>query len=77
MGNAAGGLHMAALGGLWQTAVFGFAGLHLTDEGPALAPHLPRGWKQIHLTVEWRGQRFDLSTSEASHEQPDDPGTGR
>ena len=29
MGNAAGGVHAAALGGLWQAAVFGFAGLRL------------------------------------------------
>ena len=27
MGNAAGGVHMGALGGLWQAAVFGAAGL--------------------------------------------------
>ena len=29
MGNAAGGVHAGALGGLWQAAVFGFAGLRL------------------------------------------------
>ena len=34
MGNAAGGVHMAALGGLWQAVVFGFAGVSLSAEGP-------------------------------------------
>ncbi len=32
-GTGAGGVHMAALGGLWQAAVFGFAGLGLRRMG--------------------------------------------
>ena len=36
MGNAAGGIHAAALGGLWQAAVFGFAGLRLCERGPSI-----------------------------------------
>jgi trehalose/maltose hydrolase-like predicted phosphorylase len=33
----AGGLHMAALGGTWLTAVFGFAGCHCTEtESPSI-----------------------------------------
>ena len=41
MGNAAGGVHAAALGGLWQAAVFGFAGLRFTGEKPEPRPNLP------------------------------------
>src|SRR5690606_6192767 len=44
MGNAAGGVHGATLGGLWQATVFGFAGQRLAQEGPELVPRLPRGW---------------------------------
>jgi hypothetical protein len=34
MGNAAGGVHAGALGGLWQAAVLGFAGLRFCGESP-------------------------------------------
>src|SRR5207248_11572705 len=40
MGNAAGGVHAAALGGLWQAAVFGFAAAGWRADGLELAPHL-------------------------------------
>ena len=32
------GLHLACFGETWQAVVFGFAGLHFTAGGPALAP---------------------------------------
>ena len=41
MGNAARGLHMATMGGLWQAAVMGFAGLQRRDEALLIDPHLP------------------------------------
>jgi kojibiose phosphorylase len=56
MGNAAGGIHAAALGGLWQAAVFGFGGLELREDGLALDPHLPSRWKSMRYPVRWRGQ---------------------
>ncbi len=61
MGNAAGGVHLAALGGLWQAAVFGFAGLELRPEGPVLEPRLPRRWRGMRFSVEWRGARAEFS----------------
>jgi trehalose/maltose hydrolase-like predicted phosphorylase len=36
-----GGIHIAALGGVWLTAVFGFAGLSLRNDGVAIDPQLP------------------------------------
>ena len=58
MGNAAGGVHAAALGGLWQAVVFGFAGLSLTAEGPRLQPRLPEAWRGLRFHLQWRGRRF-------------------
>ena len=55
MGNASGGVHAAALGGLWQAVVFGFGGLHFTPAGPALDPRLPPGWHGLRFPVQWRG----------------------
>ena len=61
MGNAAGGIHAAAMGGLWQAAVFGFAGLHLIDNEPAHRPNLPLGWRSLVMRFHWRG-RWHLLT---------------
>ncbi|TLU74530.1 glycoside hydrolase family 65 protein [Lichenicoccus roseus] len=56
-----GGIHIAALGGIWLTAVFGFAGLSLTDDGVALDPQLPPQWTSLAFSVQ-RG-RCDLHIS--------------
>jgi len=61
MGNAAGGVHIAALGGLWQAAVFGVAGLRLREDGIALDPHLPPGWTEMRCSVQWRGRVLRLT----------------
>ena len=60
MGNAAGGVHAAALGGLWQAIVFGFGGLDLTEDGPRTRPHLPPGWSALSMEITWRGQRHAI-----------------
>ncbi len=56
----AGGLHMAALGGTWMTAVFGFAGLSLQSYGIALNPKLPASWRSLGFGTEWRGRRLKI-----------------
>jgi trehalose/maltose hydrolase-like predicted phosphorylase len=56
----AGGLHMAALGGTWLTAVFGFAGLSLQNDGIALNPKLPASWRTLKFGIEWRGRRLRI-----------------
>ncbi|HEY2482366.1 MAG TPA: HAD-IA family hydrolase, partial [Caulobacteraceae bacterium] len=66
MGNASGGIHAAALGGLWQAAVFGFAGLTLGDDGPRLDPKLPPAWRELSFRIRWRGKDYALNTSAPS-----------
>jgi kojibiose phosphorylase len=61
MGNSAGGVHVGALGGLWQAAVFGFAGLDLTADPPVLRPRLPPKWRRVAFSVRWRGRRLDFA----------------
>ena len=61
MGNAAGGVHIAALGGLWQAAVFGVAGVRLREDGIALDPHLLPGWTEMRCSVQWRGRVLRLT----------------
>jgi trehalose/maltose hydrolase-like predicted phosphorylase len=56
-GGVAGGVRIAALGGLWQAAVLGFAGLSLRDDGLAFDPHLPASWRTLTFEVRWRQRR--------------------
>jgi kojibiose phosphorylase len=61
MGNAAGGVHTAGLGGLWQAAVFGFAGLYLQGPAPELRPALPPSWRRLEMRYQWRGRWHDVA----------------
>jgi trehalose/maltose hydrolase-like predicted phosphorylase len=60
MGNSAGGVHAAALGGLWQAVVFGFAGLKTLSDGVSFAPHLLPHWKRLSFPIEWRGRQLQV-----------------
>ncbi|MFB3852297.1 MAG: glycoside hydrolase family 65 protein [Vicinamibacterales bacterium] len=60
MGNASGGVHIAALGGLWQAAVLGAAGLRLTPDGLALDANTPETWSGLRFPVQWRGRMLEV-----------------
>ncbi|MCL2429054.1 MAG: glycoside hydrolase family 65 protein, partial [Alphaproteobacteria bacterium] len=55
--NSAGGIRIAGLGGVWQAAVLGFAGLDLSGEAMSLTPRLPPQWRSMSFAVSWRGRR--------------------
>lgn len=65
MGNAAGGVHMAALGGLWQAAIFGFGGVRTGPDGITLEPKLPPNWKAVRFPIRWRGESLYVSIDAA------------
>lgn len=57
-GNANDGIHAASAGGLWQAAVFGFAGLRLTAEAQLTTnPRLPSHWSRLAFTVTVNGKQ--------------------
>ena len=60
MGNAAAGLHMATMGGLWQAAVMGFCGVMRRGEALRLDPQLPEAWKRVRLPLRFRGAQLHL-----------------
>lgn len=60
MGNAAAGVHIAALGGLWQTAVLGFAGFNPGARELRFTPNLPRSWRSLEFPIQWRGRRLRI-----------------
>jgi trehalose/maltose hydrolase-like predicted phosphorylase len=65
-GDTALGVHMGALGGLWQAAVFGFGGLSLGEHGLRLDPHLPSGWQSLAFRMRWRGRSLRFETRRQS-----------
>ncbi len=58
MGNAAGGVHTACQGGLWQALVFGFGGLYVHDEGLSFDPRPLPEWEEVRYAVQWQGRRL-------------------
>jgi len=62
----AGGVHIAALGGLWMMVVFGFAGLSLLSDGVALDPRLPSDWTRLAFPVQWRGRRIRVAIDQVT-----------
>nr|QQZ51118.1 glycoside hydrolase family 65 protein [Phenylobacterium glaciei] len=61
----AGGVHIAALGGLWQMAVLGFAGLSIGADGVAIDPKLPASWRSLAFSVQWHGRQLRLRIAQA------------
>ena len=53
--TAAGGVHIAALGGMWQALVFGFGGCRLHDHDVTFEPHVPTHWGSMSIQLQWRG----------------------
>jgi trehalose/maltose hydrolase-like predicted phosphorylase len=61
--TAAGGVHIAALGGLWQALVLGFGGM-TTDGGELrFAPHVPASWGSLRFRVHWRGELLEVTAT--------------
>jgi trehalose/maltose hydrolase-like predicted phosphorylase len=54
--NSAGGVRIAGLGGLWQAAMLGFAGLDLMGDTLAIDPKLPPQWRSMSFRVCWKGR---------------------
>ena len=47
--NSAGGVHIAAMGGLWMAVMMGFVGLKPLGEELALDPMLPEAWQALRV----------------------------
>ncbi|MDC3952370.1 glycoside hydrolase family 65 protein [Polyangium jinanense] len=63
MGNAAGGVHAAGLGSLWQAVAFGVAGLRTAPEDPEtliVAPTLLPGMRRVSLPMQLRGRSLQV-----------------
>ncbi|KQQ21384.1 kojibiose phosphorylase [Methylobacterium sp. Leaf123] len=63
-----GGIHIAALGGLWLMAIFGFAGLSLGADGLAFDPRLPASWHGLDFRIRWRGRELAVAVDGKNRE---------
>jgi kojibiose phosphorylase len=54
------GIHAAAVGGTWQTAIHGFGGLTIKSDRIVLRPWLPKKWDRLSFTVKWRERDIHL-----------------
>jgi kojibiose phosphorylase len=66
MGNAAGGVHIGALGGLWQATVFGLAGVRTGARGLDIDPRLPATWRALRFRFQWQRRRAHLAFDAAA-----------
>lgn len=56
--GASGGVHIAALGGIWQALAFGFLGLRPSDQGLRFVPQIPSQWAELRMPICWRGRQL-------------------
>jgi len=57
------GIHTASIGGIWQSAVYGFGGVRMIDGRLQISPILPDSWKRLHFYIFWKGQKLSVDIS--------------
>jgi len=59
------GIHAASIGGIWQAAIFGFAGIRIKGDTLSINPRIPKHWEEMDFTLYWKKQaiRFQISQS--------------
>jgi trehalose/maltose hydrolase-like predicted phosphorylase len=59
-GNTPEGIHTACSGAVWQAAIFGFAGLKVTDEGYTTNPTWPPDWTRLAFKIRHKGELISI-----------------
>ncbi len=72
-GTTAGGLHLAAMGSVWQALAFGFLGLRPQGDVLALDPHLPAAWSALAVRILYRGRRVRIRVEKETATVTADP----
>ena len=67
-GNTREGVHAANTGGVWQTIVFGFAGVSQREDGMLkVCPNMPKEWQKLSFRLHYRGAWLEI-TSDGSNQ---------
>ncbi|NTW56573.1 MAG: glycoside hydrolase family 65 protein [Chlorobiaceae bacterium] len=59
--NTALGIHAAAVGGTWQTVVYGFGGFSIKSDRLVLKPWLPKKWESLSFRVHWKERMVNVT----------------
>ena len=59
-GNGREGLHGANMGGVWQSIIFGFAGVSQKNERLCINPRLAKKWKSLKFRLNYRGRLLEF-----------------
>ena len=64
--NTREGIHAANAGGVWQTVVFGFAGVSIDSEGVLnICPHMPEEWEELSFRLHYYGSWVEITVDSA------------
>lgn len=55
------GIHSAAMGGIWQSAVYGFGGVRVVGDALHIRPRLHSQWKKLSFPLVWRGNPLSVT----------------
>jgi trehalose/maltose hydrolase-like predicted phosphorylase len=58
--TTAGGLHLGAMGSMWQALAFGFLGARASGHGLQLDPRIPDSWSHLEMRLRYRGRRVTV-----------------
>lgn len=62
--NTREGIHAANTGGVWQTVVFGFAGVSVEEDGMLhIRPNMPKEWKGLTFRLHYLGSWIEISVT--------------
>ena len=59
--NSALGIHAAAVGGTWQTVIYGFGGFSIKSDRLVLKPWLPKKWESLSFCVRWQERSVEIT----------------
>lgn len=65
-GNVRDGIHAAASGGVWESVIWGFAGLSLGASGFQFDPKLPAHWKSVKFRFYYKGKQHTATLTQDS-----------
>lgn len=66
------GIHAAGLAGIWNSIVFGFAGIYIDNNCLEIKPNLPKHWESISININLKGEYYKMKISNSYVEVDND-----
>lgn len=62
------GLHITSMGGTWMSIVIGFGGLRIKEGMLSFTPNLPKKWKYLSFSINFRGRILNIGITDKETE---------